>query len=134
MTFLFPPAVARFRRHGATRVGVLLAGLVGLAPILPAGAAEADAAAVAPAPERRAALVRMVRQDCGSCHGMTLKGGLGPALTPAALADKPMESLAATVFYGRKGTPMPPWSSMLSEAEATWVVQQLIRGFPDSDQ
>lgn len=131
MTFLLPSAIARFRRCGAARVGVLLAGL---AAILPAGAAEADAAAVAPAPERRAALVRMVRQDCGSCHGMTLKGGLGPALTPAALADKPMESLAATVFYGRKGTPMPPWSSMLSEAEATWVVQQLMRGFPDSDQ
>ena len=29
---------------------------------------------------RRAELVTLVRQDCGSCHGLTLKGGLGPAL------------------------------------------------------
>ncbi|MDX2370482.1 MAG: hypothetical protein QNK36_19105, partial [Colwellia sp.] len=29
---------------------------------------------------RKAQLTHMVKQDCGSCHGMTLKGGLGPAL------------------------------------------------------
>ena len=29
---------------------------------------------------RQAELSHMVKQDCGSCHGMTLKGGLGPAL------------------------------------------------------
>lgn len=22
-------------------------------------------------------MIRLVRQDCGACHGMTLKGGLG---------------------------------------------------------
>lgn len=106
-----------------------LAGLACAALLAAPGAARADADT--PSPARRAEIVRMVRQDCGSCHGMTFKGGLGPALTPEALAGKPEESLAATVFYGRKGTPMPPWSSMLSEAEATWVVQQLMRGFPD---
>ena len=30
----------------------------------------------------------MVRQDCGSCHGLRLTGGPGPALTREALADK----------------------------------------------
>ena len=35
--------------------------------------------------ERTAALSYLVRQDCGSCHGMTLKGGLGQSLRPAAL-------------------------------------------------
>ena len=25
-------------------------------------------------------LKRLVHQDCGSCHGLTLKGGLGPDL------------------------------------------------------
>ena len=45
----------------------------------------------------------MVRQDCGACHGMRLTGGLGPALTREALADKPIESLVATIVHGRPG-------------------------------
>lgn len=79
---------------------------------------------------REAQLVRMVRQDCGSCHGMTLAGGLGPALTREALADKPVDSLAATIYHGRPGTPMPPWRSMLSADEARWIAERLLAGFP----
>jgi cytochrome c55X len=86
-------------------------------------AAEPDAA-------RQKELVRMVRQDCGSCHGMTLQGGLGPALLPDTLRDKPPEGLAATIYYGRPGTPMPPWKAFLSEAEADWIVNKLMSGFP----
>lgn len=112
------------------RVSALSSALAAALLLTGPGVARAEVDSEAPAPARRAALVRMVRQDCGSCHGMTFKGGLGPALTPEALAGKSVESLAATVFYGRKGTPMPPWSSMLSEAEATWVVRQLMQGFP----
>ena len=74
----------------------------------------------------------MVRQDCGSCHGMHLTGGLGPPLTSAALADKPVASMAATIFHGRPGTPMPPWRSFLNEAEATWIAEQLLGTFPQS--
>lgn len=92
-----------------------------------AGAAAADAP---PAPERQRALVRMVRQDCGSCHGMRLTGGLGPALTREALSDKPAAFLAATIFHGRPGTPMPPWRAMLTESEAQWIAQQLLAGLP----
>lgn len=84
----------------------------------------------APAPERARELVHIVRQDCGSCHGLTFKGGLGPALTPEALADKPAEGLVATIVGGRPGTPMPPFRTILSEAEAEWIVDQLMRGFP----
>ncbi len=84
-----------------------------------------------PAADRERVLVRMVRQDCGSCHGMRLTGGLGPALTREALADKPVEAMAATIFYGRPGTPMPPWRAMLSEADALWIAQQLAQGFPE---
>jgi cytochrome c55X len=89
-------------------------------------------AAVAQVPEgaRQAQLVRMVRQDCGSCHGMTLAGGLGPALTREALADKPVDSLAATIYHGRPGTPMPPWRSMLNADEAHWIAERLLAGFP----
>ena len=77
------------------------------------------------------ALVRLVRQDCGSCHGMTLQGGLGTPLTPAALRDKPAESLVATIVYGRPGTAMPAWKSVLSETDARWIVARLIEGFPE---
>ena len=77
-----------------------------------------------------AALERLVRQDCGSCHGMTLQGGLGPALLPANLADKPAESLVATIVHGRPGTPMPPWHRFLGEDEARWIVAKLMTGFP----
>lgn len=84
-----------------------------------------------PAPERMRELVRMVRQDCGSCHGLTLKGGLGPPLLPETLRDKPVESLRYTVFLGRPGTPMPPWNAFMSETEADWIVRQLIQGFPE---
>jgi len=76
-------------------------------------------------------LVRLVRQDCGSCHGMTLQGGLGPALLPAELRDKPVEGLVATIYFGRPGTPMPPWQQFMTEAEAEWIVQKLMSGFPN---
>ena len=77
---------------------------------------------------REAELVRLVRQDCGSCHGMTLRGGLGPPLTAAALADKPEPMLAATILHGRPGTAMPPWKPFLTETEADWIAAQLKRG------
>lgn len=80
-----------------------------------------------PEPARQQQLLRMLRQDCGSCHGMRLSGGLGPALTPQALQDQPLQSLAATIYHGRPGTPMPPWKSMLSAAEADWLAQQLLQ-------
>lgn len=83
-----------------------------------------------PTPARQKELVHLVRQDCGSCHGMTLQGGLGPALLPANLRDKPAEGLAATIYYGRPGTPMPPWQQFMSEAEAAWIIDKLMSEFP----
>ena len=85
-----------------------------------------------PAPVRQAELVRLVRQDCGSCHGLTLKGGLGPPLVAAALADKPAEYLRYTILYGRPGTPMPPWRAFLTETDAEWIATRLLEGFPDA--
>lgn len=98
-----------------------------------AGIAPAQAELVpnsAPNPARAKELVHMVRQDCGSCHGLTLKGGLGPALTASALVDRPGDSMVATILHGRPGTPMPPFLGIVSEAEAAWIVQQLKAGFP----
>lgn len=93
-------------------------------------AVAALASAQAPAPARKAELIDLVRQDCGSCHGLTLKGGLGPSLEPAALADKDAEALGFVILHGRRGTPMPPWREHLSEAEARWIVEQLQKGLP----
>jgi cytochrome c55X len=78
-----------------------------------------------PSTERQAELRNLLLQDCGSCHGMRLTGGLGPALTPQALHDKPRETLIATVSEGRPGTPMPPWKPLLSASEIAWLVDYL---------
>ena len=81
---------------------------------------------------RERELTRLVRQDCGSCHGMRLTGGLGPPLTPQALRDKPVDALVATVLSGRPGTAMPPWRPFVSEAEAAWIVARLREGNLDA--
>lgn len=96
-------------------------------PLLLAGSA---VFAAEPPPARQQELVRLVRQDCGSCHGMTLNGGLGPALLPANLRDKPAEGLVATIIGGRPGTAMPPWKQFVSEDEARWIVDKLMSEFP----
>jgi len=75
-------------------------------------------------------LLRMVRQDCGSCHGMQMTGGLGPALTPEALRDWSIENLSATIYHGRPGTPMPGWKALISESDAQWISRQLKYGLP----
>ncbi len=115
-----------FFKAGADRQGVALAfGLMGLASLT---LAEEP---VNPVPERQQELIRMVRQDCGSCHGLTLRGGLGPALLPGNLRDKPPAGLKYTILLGRPGTAMPPWHPFMTEAEADWIVAQLLRGFPE---
>lgn len=80
---------------------------------------------------RRSELITLVRQDCGSCHGLTLKGGLGPPLLPAALAEKDRISLQYTILDGRRGTAMPPWRPFMREDEALWIVDSLKKGLPD---
>jgi cytochrome c55X len=85
-------------------------------------------AAADPADARQGELIYLLRHDCGSCHGMTLKGGLGPALLPGTVGDVAEESLAAIILHGVPGTPMPPWSPELSAAEATWLARQIKEG------
>ena len=82
------------------------------------------------AAESRPALISLVRQDCGSCHGMTLKGGLGASLLPDALAGKDANSVSSIILDGIPGTPMPPWRGLLTEADARWIAEQLKAGFP----
>ena len=80
--------------------------------------------------QRESELIHLLRQDCGSCHGMTLKGGLGPSLLPERIGELPPEFLINTVLEGRKGTAMPPWKGMLSRDEVSWIVEQLQKGVP----
>ncbi|ROR29519.1 c-type cytochrome [Inmirania thermothiophila] len=86
------------------------------------------AVAAGPGGARQQALLRLLRQDCGSCHGMTLRGGLGSPLTPEALAGKPDDLLVTTILDGRPGTAMPPWRSEITPEEARWLVARLRRG------
>ncbi len=81
--------------------------------------------------ERGRELVYLVRQDCGSCHGMTLKGGLGKPLLPADIKETPAEVLAAIILDGVPDTPMPPWRGLLSEDEALWIARALKKGLPE---
>ena len=76
--------------------------------------------------EREAELHNMLVQDCGSCHGLTFKGGLGPSLLPAELQGKPREFLIATILNGRPGTAMPPWHPLMTRQEAEWMLDKLM--------
>lgn len=82
------------------------------------------AAADIPA-SRAGELEHMVLQDCGSCHGLTRKGGLGRPLTEAALVNADREGLALIILDGVPGTAMPPWRPLLSEADALWIADYL---------
>ncbi|WDE14515.1 cytochrome c [Thalassomonas haliotis] len=87
-----------------------------------------SAQAQEPTPERRQELLHLLKQDCGSCHGMTLKGGLGPALLPQDLKQKPLALINNTILSGRPGTAMPPWQGILTEQETLWLSRQLKHG------
>lgn len=85
-----------------------------------------------PAPARRAELLNLVVQDCGSCHGLRMEGGLGLPLTPKALEGKDRDGLAITIMQGRPGTTMPPWNPFMTEEEAGWIVDMLKKGLPNA--
>jgi len=77
---------------------------------------------------RATELEHLVLQDCGSCHGMTKKGGLGSPLTRDAIAHYDPQILSGVILDGVPGTAMPPWRPLLSEADALWIAQYLLKG------
>lgn len=77
------------------------------------------------APDRAKALENIVLQDCGSCHGLTRKGGLGRPLTATALTHAEPDALALVILDGVPGTAMPPWRPLLTEDEAMWIARYL---------
>jgi len=82
------------------------------------------------AKSRQLELSNLLIQDCGSCHGLRMKGGLGPALLPSNLKGKSAEFITATILDGRPGTAMPGWRPLLSVAEARWMTEQLLDAKP----
>lgn len=109
------------RRSRARLVALLMSG-----PALVVATGSASAVDTA----RAAELTTLVRQDCGSCHGMTLHGGLGKPLVPDALANLQAASIASIILDGVPGQPMPPWRGLLTEADALWIAERLKEGFP----
>jgi len=101
------------------------------APIV-ARAESSATAPPAPTAARQRELLELLHQDCGSCHGMRLTGGLGPPLTAVALQERPFASVVATIQSGRPGTPMPPWRRFLSDDEAQWLATRLVGGTADA--
>ena len=85
-------------------------------------------AAADPGAARQQALTDLLLQDCGSCHGLTLGGGLGPALEPSRLAGHTVDTLSRIILDGMPGTAMPPWRAMLSADEARWLARRLLEG------
>ena len=101
--------------------------------ILPLIVAGITAAVAEPSSDRKQELLHLLAHDCGSCHGLTLQGGLGPALTASALLNRPAPYLEHVVLAGRPGTPMPPWRGLLSEDDVRWLVTQLKSGAVERD-
>ncbi|BCG63621.1 MAG: cytochrome c55X [Methyloprofundus sp.] len=104
-------------RNKLIRCGCLC---IGLLTSLPASAIE-------PTTARQAELRNLLKHDCGSCHGLTLKGGLGPSLLAKDLADKPNDYLVSTIQQGRSDTAMPPWQPFITEAETRWLIEKLLK-------
>ncbi len=116
------PFLRKLNTHGGLLAGVCLIVVlftfgVGILP----GASDLTS-------ERKVELQHFLDHDCGSCHGMTRKGGLGSPLDAETLADKDTETLVAIILDGIPGTPMPPWRPLLTEEEALWIVHSLKNG------
>jgi len=75
-----------------------------------------------------AELINLVHQDCGSCHGLTLKGGLGPDIRPGSLSHYDIETLSTVLLDGIPETAMPPWRPLMSEADAEKIAEYLLQG------
>lgn len=100
------------------------------AALILAGALGSAAWAAQPSPEsvRARELRALVLNDCGSCHGMTLRGGLGPALLPETLAPKGQAYVAEMIRVGNPANAMPAWGALLSASDITWIAESLVEG------
>ena len=75
-----------------------------------------------------ARLTDLVLHDCGSCHGLTLKGGLGRPLLPNDLEHYEIDILTDVILHGIPDTAMPGWDRILDKREAEWIACALKAG------
>ena len=73
-------------------------------------------------------LTDFVQQDCGSCHGLTLEGGLGGPLLPENLEHMDTMVIQEVILGGLPGTAMPPWRGFLKPQEAAFIAEGLKTG------
>lgn len=78
--------------------------------------------------DRARELTNLVRHDCGSCHGLTLQGGLGRPITAEALTGVDDATVGAIILDGLPGTAMPPWRGLINDDEAAWIADGLKQG------
>ncbi len=117
----------RSSKRAAGSEGV--AALLGLALFFSAGVqAERLQAQDGPDVQRQAQLTYLLKHDCGSCHGMTMKGGLGPSLQAQELSAKGhnVDSLSLIIARGIPDTAMPPWGPILEPEAIRWLARQLL--------
>ncbi len=112
------------------RRATLPTGLAILAVAASLAATPISAARSEPDPATRERLTHLLIQDCGSCHGLTLQGGLGKPLLPENVSDRSVEVLAEIILDGIAGTPMPPWKGLISQDDALFIAETLKRGLP----
>ena len=121
-----PPTTGdRSNSRRSTMARILIALLIGV------GTSWSSLTYAEPTQSRQAELLHRLKHDCGSCHGMTMKGGLGPPLLPVSVASKTDDVLTEVILSGVPGTPMPPWNFELSHGEALWLVRQLKEGLDE---
>ena len=75
---------------------------------------------------RAVELRHLVEQDCGACHGMTRKGGLGPDIRAQTLEGRDAEGLAQIIKDGIPDTAMPPWGPLLADQDINWIAEYLL--------
>lgn len=110
------------------KIGLWAAAPLGAAAFFVALGSLSNQAAADSANDRRSALTQLVRNDCGSCHGITLKGGLGPALTPDRLSQMPSDLIAFWIKNGRPERGMPAWEPLLSDSDIAYIANGLKNG------
>ena len=76
--------------------------------------------------QRAAELENLVKQDCGACHGMTRKGGLGPDIRAKTLEGRDADGLAQIIRDGIPDTAMPPWGPLLADEDINWIAEYLL--------
>ena len=111
-------------RNKALTTRLIFTCLLAFSPFSPTYAAEVSE-------KRQKELRHLLRHDCGSCHGLTLKGGVGPSLLPDVMQKRDFEYLVISILEGHNGTPMPAWKSILNRQEVEWIVRELRKGLDD---